>query len=127
MTGSPPTDALRWIAACRIVYGVGALVAPKLTGRLFGLIEHTNSGDTRVWRMSFANREIALGALEWLAAAVPPEIRRRLYHGIAAIDAADALAAAYLGWSDPRLRRLIVLAAPFSVASIYLHAHAPPR
>jgi len=127
MTGSPPTDAMRWVAACRMVYGVGALVAPKLTGRLFGLIEHTNSGDTRVWRVSFANREIALGALEWLADAVPPEIRRRLYFGIAAIDAADALAAAYLGWSDPRLRRLIVLAVPFSVASIYLHAQAPPR
>lgn len=121
MTGSPPTDAMRWIAACRIVYGVGALVAPKFTGRLFGLTEHTNSGDTRVWRMSFANREIALGALERLAEAASPEIRRRLYRGIAAIDAADALAAAYLGWSDPKLRRLIALAVPFSVASIYLH------
>jgi hypothetical protein len=107
-----------------MVYGVGALVAPRFTGRLFGLTEHTTGGDTKVWRLSFANREIALGALEFFAMAVPAEVRRRLFHGIAAIDAADALAAAYLGRSDPRLRTLIIFAAPFSVASVYLHARA---
>jgi hypothetical protein len=124
MIGSSPAVALRWIAAFRMVYGVGALVAPGLTGRLFGLTEHTNSSDARVWRLSFANREIALGALEMFSQAVPAEIRRRLFQGIAAIDAADALAAGYLGRKDPRLRTLIFLAAPFSVASVYLHARA---
>ena len=124
MTRSLPVVAVRRIAAFRMVYGVGALVAPRLTGRLFGLTEQTNSGDAGVWRVSFANREIALGVLELSAAAVPHEVRRRLLHGIAAIDAADALAAGYICRTDPKLGKLVVLAAPFSVASVYLHVRA---
>jgi hypothetical protein len=110
-----------------MVYGVGALVAPKLTGRLFGLTEYTDTGDTKVWRMSFANREIALGVLELFAQGVPADVRRRLYYGISAIDAADALAAGYLARDNPKLRGTIILAAPLSIASVYLHARGAAR
>lgn len=115
---APP---LRWFAMSRMVYGVGALAAPRTTGRLFGLTVHTDAGDTHVWRVSFANREVALGALEWFAQSAPPPVRRRLNQGIAAIDAADAIAATLLGRRDPQLRSLIVLAVPFSMSSVYLH------
>lgn len=50
MTDPFTTAALRYLAASRLVYGIGALIAPKITGRLFGLNSQTDAGDTRVCR-----------------------------------------------------------------------------
>lgn len=115
-----PELALRQLAGLRVVIGVGALLAPRLAGRLFGLDVAANPQAPYLARL-FGARDVALGVG---ALASSGEARRRWVEIGVAVDATDAVSAVLAG-RDGSVSggTAIKLAAP-AVAAVALGAIA---
>lgn len=85
---------LRCIAGGRIVVGGGALLAPRLTGRAFGIDPQANPAAPFVGRL-FGARALLMALL--LCAADGEERERQARAGVA-VDLSDAVAALVAGW-----------------------------
>jgi hypothetical protein len=88
----------RTLIAARTALGTGALVAPRLTGRLFALDPAANPQVIFVGRM-WGARNLALAA--GLRAARGPQLRTTRRVNVA-VDVADAVAA-WLAWREGSL------------------------
>lgn len=112
--------SLRQLAGLRVLIGLGALVAPGLAGRLFGLDVKGNPQSPYLARL-FGARDIALGVG---ALASSGEERRRWVQIGIAVDAADAVSAVLAGRDGSvSTGTAVKLAAP-AVAAVALGAIA---
>ena len=88
-----PRQLTRMLAGGRLVVGGGALVAPRLTGRLFGIDADANPAVSYVGRL-FGARAVLMAVL--VCAADGEDRDRQLRAGVA-VDFADAFAALLAG------------------------------
>jgi hypothetical protein len=77
------------LAGARIAVGVGALLAPRTTSRLFGFPTAHDSGTARAMGRLFGVREVVLGALV-LRLKDDPRVARTVFQLNACVDAGDA-------------------------------------
>jgi hypothetical protein len=94
------------VIAGRLIVGGGALLAPRVTGRLFGISSEANPALPYVGRL-FGGRAVLMAAL--LAAARPAERERQARAGIV-VDVVDAVAAV-AAWRGGQLSSLTATAA----------------
>lgn len=96
-----PLAARRTLAQVRLAIGVGALVAPRLTGRLFGIDARDNPAAPYLARL-FGARELFMAAPFLMPA--PTIDEAELASRAVPVDAADAVASlvgglkGYLPW-----------------------------
>lgn len=113
-------SALAWL---RIGVGAGGWLAPRLSGKLFGLEPDENPVTPYVARL-FAARDFAMGVA--LLDAEEPERDRWLRIGIA-VDAADGVAALLAGARGYLSKRAAVMTAGTAFAAVWLGAQARRR
>lgn len=77
------------LAGARIVIGVGALLAPRTTSRLFGFPTDHDNGTARAMGRLFGVRELVLGALV-LSLHEDSRVARTVFQLNACVDAGDA-------------------------------------
>ena len=117
-----PVSARRAIAGIRAGIGVGSLVAPRLTGKLFGIDVAANPAAPYLARL-FGARELYMAAPFLMPAPGLDEVE--LAARAVPVDAADAAAAlaagirGYLPWRAALPAGLVALAATYlgSIAS----------
>lgn len=101
-----PSQALQALTGLRLAVGTGAMLTPRLAGKLFGLDPAANPQATYVGRL-FATRDLMMGYA--LTATEGGELDRWLAWGVA-VDLGDAAAAVAGGLRGYIPKRAMVLA-----------------
>ena len=114
---------LKALVGGRLLVGGAALVAPRATGRLFGIQSENNPALPYVARL-FGVRAVAMGLL--VATSSGAEQRRQLRTGLQ-VDAVDALAALVSGHSGQLPRRAALLGATAALFELALGSVAVHR
>ena len=113
-------QARNTLVGLRTAIGVGSIVAPRLTGRLFGIDPNKNPALPFIGRL-FGIRELYMAAPFLMDEG--DDLDRLLQRGIA-VDAADGVAAVLAGARGSVPKRTTVLAGGMALLAVCLGAYA---
>ena len=112
-----PYSARRTLAGVRAALGVGALLAPRVTGKLFGIDVDANPAAPYLARL-FGARELFMASPFLMPA--PGLDERELASRAVPVDAADTVAALAAGLKGYLPWRAVIPAAATAAFAIYL-------
>ncbi len=112
-----PLSARKTLASIRVVLGIGALLAPRLTGKVFGIDVDANPAVPYLARL-FGARELFMASPFLMPA--PGLDEQELAARAVPVDTADAIAALAAGLKGYLPWRAVVPAAGTAMAAAYL-------
>ena len=116
-----PITARRTLAQLRLAVGIGAIVAPRVTGKLFGIDSDANPAAPYLARL-FGARELFMAAPFLMPA--PGLDEAELASRAVPVDAADMVAAVLAGLRGYLPWRAVVPAAATAAAATWLGTQA---
>jgi hypothetical protein len=116
-TSITPSQARNALVAIRTSIGVGGLLAPRLTARLFGIDAKANPAAVYMGRL-FAVRELFMVAPFFMEDA--EELQELTLQGGVAVDGVDVVAATAAGLSGSLPKKAALLAGLTAAAAVAL-------